>query len=166
MKLRNKVMASILCFTVSAFAVEAPASATTGLSDPLTAEESAVTERELEELLGAIDSIPEEVLLEGDEATAAWVQANLATPTITPYWATQAACVGSIIWMLGSTVFPVAKIMKVRKYIKELGGVRAAVQQLREHNFNWESIEKAGGSLRALGAEIIGVAGVGEYCFN
>lgn len=121
---------------------------------------------QVEELLYIVDSIPDEVLAEGDEATAEWVWEKYPNTTVVPYWATEAACAGAIAWAIGSTLIPAAKILKIKRYIQRLGGLKAAVSQLRAHNFSWPSIQRTGGALRDLGAEIIGVAGVAEYCFN
>jgi hypothetical protein len=66
----------------------------------------------------------------------------------------------------GSTLLPVAKIIKIKNSIKALGGVKAAVSQLAQKGFNGPSIQQTGGALRDLGAELIGVAGVSEYCFS
>lgn len=79
---------------------------------------------------------------------------------------TEVTCVGAILWAIGSTLLPVAKIIKIKNSIKALGGVKAAVSQLAQKGFNWPSIQQTGGALRDLGAELIGVAGVSEYCFN
>lgn len=71
-----------------------------------------------------------------------------------------------ILSAIGTAALPVAKVLKIKRYINELGGVNAAVAELRAHNFSWPSIQQAGGSLRNLGLEVLGVAGVAEYCFN
>ncbi|MBK4152473.1 hypothetical protein GWO62_04665 [Corynebacterium macginleyi] len=153
-------------------AVESPANAQSSMSSvPQTLGATSslgIPDDEVEQLLTAIDSIPDEVLAEGDEATAEWVQENLISKEkeIVPYIATEVACAGAILWAIGSTLLPVAKIIKIKKAIKALGGVKAAVSQLAKKGFNWPSIQQTGGALRDLGAELIGVAGVSEYCFN
>lgn len=147
-------------------AVESPANVQSSMSSvPQTLGATSslgIPDDEIEQLLTAIDSIPDEVLAEGDEATAEWVQENLASKEIVPYIATEVACAGAILWAIGSTLLPVAKIIKIKKAIKALGGVKAAVSQLAQKGFNWPSIQQTGGALRDLGAELIGVAGVSD----
>lgn len=125
-----------------------------------------LSDSQVEELLIAIDSIPDAVLDEGEEGTAEWVQENLLSKNAMPSAATQAACVGAILWAIGSALVPIAKVKRIKALIKELGGVKSAVSKLRQHNSSWPSVKQAGGALRALGAENIGVVGVAEYGFN
>lgn len=70
-------------------AVESPANAQSSMSSvPQTLGATSslgIPDDEVEQLLTAIDSIPDEVLAEGDEATAEWVQENLASKEIVPY---------------------------------------------------------------------------------
>lgn len=159
-----------LCLALVLSGVQSPAHAQTPQASMQWAYTTPATfglsDSQVEELLIAIDSIPDAVLDEGEEATAEWMQEILLPKNATPAVATQAACVGAILWAIGSAMLPIAKVKRIKALIKELGGVRAAVAKLWQHNFSWPSVKQAGGALRDLGAEILGVAGVAEYCFN
>lgn len=62
--------------------------------------------------------------VEGNELTQ-YVEfdSSSAFPIVAdPNWVKITRCVGSLSWMIGSSIFAVAKIMKIKKYIKSLGG--------------------------------------------
>lgn len=74
-------------------------------------------------------------------------------------------CVGSISWAIGSGIFAVAKIAKIKKYIAALGGLREAAALLVGAT-TWEERMKAGGTaLVNLAAEISGINGIKQNCF-
>lgn len=56
---------------------------------------------------------------------------NTAFPVVADPTAWQVTkCAGAIAWVIGSTVFAVAKIAKIKKYIKALGGVKKSASKL------------------------------------
>lgn len=168
----SRLLSLPLCVVLGVSVIEIPA-----IAAPLTPSEPSssyspsdyslgMSEHQIEAGLEVIYSIPDEVLERGEEATAVWVQQNLTNNTIALFGVTEVGCIASITWAIGSALIPIAKIKKIKALVKELGGVRAAVAKLREQNFSWPSIQQTGGALRDLGSEILGVAGVAEYCFN
>lgn len=128
----------------------------------------------------AIASIPEEVLAEGEEATNKWFIENnyrsaaveLATDADEAAAALEARgfwqvtkCVGSVMWAIGSTAIPVAKIARIKKYIEALGGVKKAVQLMLGATSKAEKLKAGGQALVNLSAELLGIAGVKANCF-
>ncbi|MFS0654042.1 hypothetical protein [Bacillus sp. 179-C3.3 HS] len=91
---------------------------------------------------------------------------NTAFPIIAdPDWGKIAACSAAITWFIGSNLFAAAKIIKVKKYIKELGGLKETAKLLAGAT-TWEEKLKVGGSaFKGLAAEITGVAGL-AVCIN
>lgn len=127
-------------------------------------------EQQAEELLEVIDQIPEEVLLEGDEATRAWAATHLRANDGVDLGGNQAydvdiiGCTGAILWAIGSTLIPAAKILKIKRYMKELGGVRESIKILWGASFNYEKLMAMGGTVAALGAELLGIAAIRQAC--
>ena len=59
-----------------------------------------------------------------------------------------------------------AKILKIKKLIAQLGGVREAVQIMWGASFSYEKMQAAGGTIAALAGEFFGVTSIREKCFN
>jgi hypothetical protein len=110
------------------------------------------------------------VLMQGDAATQQWLQQNPGVSGSSNGVATMAAdfwgCSGSIVLALGGVALPAAKILKIKKLMNELGGVTEAVRTMWGASFSYEKMQAAGGALGALGAELLGIAGIKEKCFN
>lgn len=86
---------------------------------------------------------------------------NTAFPVIAdPDWVAIGACSAALTWFVGSNLFVAAKIIKVRKYIKALGGFKETAKLIAGAT-SWEEKLRVGGSaLRSLAAEITGVTGL------
>lgn len=125
---------------------------------------------DLQAELNVLMSIPDAVLVQGDAATAQWLQQNRGALGSGSGVATMAAdfwgCSGSIVLALGGVALPAAKILKIKKLMNELGGVTEAVRMMWGASFSYEKMQAAGGALGALGAELLGIAGIKEKCFN
>lgn len=92
--------------------------------------------------------------------------ANTAFPVVAdPDWWQIAKCAGSLIWLVGSTIFAAAKILRIKKYIAELGGFREAAELMLKASTWEERMRYGGGALVNLAAEISGVAGIRSNCF-
>ncbi|MBV4423298.1 hypothetical protein [Clostridium tyrobutyricum] len=82
-----------------------------------------------------------------------------------PNWTKIGKCAGSIAWAIGSGCFAGAKLLKIKKYIAELGGLKTAAQLIVGAT-TWEERLHAGGyALVNLAAELTGVAGIQANCF-
>ncbi|KAJ6784056.1 hypothetical protein PWT90_00343 [Aphanocladium album] len=128
----------------------------------------------------AITSIPDDVLAEGDDAVNKWLVDNnyrsagvqLAADAddavvdleARGFWEVT-KCVGSIMWAIGSTAIPVAKIARIKKYIEALGGVKKAVQLMLGATSKAEKLKAGGQALVNLSAELLGIAAVKSNCF-
>jgi hypothetical protein len=129
-----------------------------------------ISTADMEDGLNVLMSIPDAVLMQGDAATQQWLQQNPGVSGSSNGVATMAAdfwgCSGSIVLALGGVALPAAKILKIKKLMNELGGVTEAVRTMWGASFSYEKMQAAGGALGALGAELLGIAGIKEKCFN
>ncbi len=130
----------------------------------------------------ALASIPDDVLAQGEEAVNKWFVENNyrsgsvelaadadADDAVTDleargFWQVT-KCVGSIMWAIGSTAIPVAKIARIKKYIEALGGVKKAVQLMLGATSKAEKLKAGGQALVNLSAELLGISAVKANCF-
>lgn len=86
---------------------------------------------QLVEVFSAIEEIPDPVLDRGDEAASRWLQRRLEEDgsvfQTQGFW----GCVKAIGVALASNAIPVAKILKIKKAIRAVGGVRNFVSILQ-----------------------------------
>lgn len=146
----------------------------------------------LTQLFSEIESIPDRVLLEGDEVLHRYfIAAGMRAPdvplsklnpdvdnnrsalpgadeeTLKPrasIWQIL-KCVGAIVQLLVSTAIPAAKILRIKKLIAELGGVRRAVELMLKATTREEKLRVGGQTLVALAAEVLGISSVQTHCF-
>lgn len=74
-------------------------------------------------------------------------------------------CVAAITWVIGSTVFAAAKILRIKKYIAALGGIKSAATLLMGATTAAERLEIGGSALMNLASEILGIAAVQDNYF-
>ncbi len=113
-------------------------------------------------------SVPTHYVVEGDSLTQVVDHAagDFAYPiTADPNWWDVAKCTAAITWVVGSTVFAASKILKIKKYIKALGGTKDAVQLMLRASTAEERLRVGGTALMGLASEVLGVAAVREACF-
>ncbi|CAN2254074.1 hypothetical protein [Bacillus vallismortis] len=113
------------------------------------------------------DDIPSHFRVEGNSLIQVIdFNENTAFPVIAdPDWAKIGACAAAITWFIGSNLFAAAKIIRVKKYIKELGGLKETAKLLAGAT-TWEEKLRVGGSaFKSLAAEITGVGGL-AVCIN
>lgn len=70
-------------------------------------------------------------------------------------------CVGALGTLLVTTAVPAAKILKIKKYVKSLGGVTDAVRYL----LGIKGAASGGEALKNLILELSGIASVADSCF-
>lgn len=130
----------------------------------------------LEGALKLIDQIPDEVLAQGEGATGQWLSENSpakATGGIQKRSFSATGCARGILLAVGSNIFAIAKVYKVKKAIDKLGGVKKVVAKIRSKEKKgktfkkglMEVFEEAGGGLGGIAAEILGVDGVIKHCW-
>ena len=117
---------------------------------------------DVEQALKLIESIPDEVLQKGDKATQQWIADHQATATR----ASVAGCIAAVTLFLGTNLVSVGKIVKIKRLIKDLGGLKEAVQIVWGASFSYEKMQAAGGTLAALAGEFFGITGIREKCFQ
>lgn len=73
-----------------------------------------------------------------------------------------AKCAAAITVAIGSGVFAAAKLVKIKRYVKTLGGVKLMLGAT-----TWAEKAKAGGSaLVGLASEILGIKEIEDNCFS
>lgn len=73
---------------------------------------------------------------------------------------------GAIGVAIGGALVPAAKILKIKKLVAQLGGIKKAVEIFWGASFAWEKIQAIGGPIAALGAELLGITAVRAQCFS
>lgn len=139
----------------------------------------------------AIDSIPNNVLEAGDEATHKWVtehgygkvakalidlakkEDNDPEPEPTPKpneslvrrgWWEVTKCAGAIAAFVGSNLVSASKLLKVKKLLDDLGGIRKSAELIVKASNNEERLRIGGTALVALAGEILGTSLVANNC--
>jgi hypothetical protein len=175
MKAQIFAVATFLSGIVAAFpsATAEDALAARADNDVTDLEISAQSTIPLEVLFAEIDSIPDEILLAGDEATNDWlVEHGLREPDAVveeskrDLVALEDRGVWGCVWAIGKTAFPAAKLLKIKKYIKALGGVKKSVQLILKAGKNYKKAIKIGGkTLWNLIKLISGFSDIEKECF-
>lgn len=73
-------------------------------------------------------------------------------------------CVGSIAWVVGTTIFAATKLVKIKKYVKELGGIKNTAQLLIGATSVTEKSTAVAKTLLTLAATISGIDSVYKNC--
>lgn len=115
--------------------------------------------------LERISSVPDSVLRQGDSATWDWLEVHYPETTGQSR-ASVVGCVGAIGVAIGGALVPAAKILKIKKLVAQLGGIKKAVEIFWGASFAWEKIQAIGGPIAALGAELLGITAVRAQCFS
>ncbi|KAK0671717.1 hypothetical protein QBC41DRAFT_315404 [Cercophora samala] len=146
----------------------------------------------LDHLFAEIERIPDDVLEKGDEVLHQWLVANgdrepeTALKRDTDYvdaveenlsllergelaaraslWKI-AKCVAAIVQLLATTAVPAAKLLRIKKYIKALGGAKQAVKLMLGATTKAEKLKAGGEILVNLSAELLGISTVKNNCF-
>ncbi|KAK3290242.1 uncharacterized protein B0H64DRAFT_447310 [Chaetomium fimeti] len=149
----------------------------------------------LDRLLAEIDEIPDEILEKGDEVLHQWLvehgfridneklkrdadasafdaeeAENLSLLERGELIARASAwkiakCVASIVQLLATTAVPAAKLLRIKKYIKALGGAKESVKLLLGATTRAEKLKVGGEILVNLSAELLGISTVKKNCF-
>lgn len=139
-----------------------------------------MVEAELERVFGVIEEIPDEVLEQGDEATDKWLVEHgyRATPDKRDlsgqdledrdladrgFWDVT-KCVGAIAAFIASNLIGAAKILRIKKYIEALGGLRRSAELLLKASTPAERLREGGEILALLAGEILGTSMVSNNC--
>ena len=133
---------------------------------------------ELERVFGAIMEIPDEVLEDGEDATDKWLIGHGYRPPhdkrdVLDLESRELAerdiwdvlkCVGGISAFLATNTVAPLKLLRVKRYIKSLGGIREAAELLLKASTRAERLEVGGEVLELLAGEILGTALIADNC--
>lgn len=75
-----------------------------------------------------------------------------------------AKCVAAITWLIGSNIVIVAKLIKIKKYIAALGGIRRSAELMIRASTWEERLRIGGGALVGLASEVLGISAVRNNC--
>ncbi|SFE37355.1 hypothetical protein [Peptostreptococcus sp. D1] len=129
---------------------------------------------QLEKVFEVIEKMPEDILLKNDvNSIYDYLLKNgieLKSSSYTTYGAWEIAkCVGAIAWVVGSTVFAATKILKIKKYIKTIGGIRKAAILVmgffKTGVVPPDAGEKVGTAIMNLASELLGITAIKDNCF-
>ncbi|EJT50183.1 hypothetical protein A1Q2_04509 [Trichosporon asahii var. asahii CBS 8904] len=155
------------------------------LADPKANFNFSPLESALNTVFSQIEQIPDSVLESGDEATAAWLKENpfqkrdyvdVRVPLnersdVSVFeergidWGKVAKCVATVTSAIATNVIPAAKLLKIKKYIAELGGVKTAIQLLIGATTTAEKLKAGGQALVELSKLFLGVTAIESACF-
>lgn len=125
---------------------------------------------ELEKVFSVIEEIPDEVLEEGDDATNEWMTEHgyRSTPEKRDLEERQlveiAKCAAAIAAFIASNAIGAAKLLRIKKYIAALGGIRKSAELLLKASTNAERLQQGGEFLALLAGEILGFSLISNNC--
>lgn len=177
--MKNKILAAMLAvalpISLTNPAAAADKTATTTAPASASAEQKAAAENldpklkgkaeEMEKTLNVINSIPDDVLAKGDKATQEWLEKDPKAQELTEE-ASVWGCTAAIGALLAGNLVPAGKLLKIKRLIGALGGVKKAVQLMWGASFAYEKMIAAGGALGALAGEFFGITQVRNQCFR
>jgi len=73
-------------------------------------------------------------------------------------------CAAAVAWFVGTNIIAPLRLLKVKRYIQSLGGLRASANLMLRASTWVERINIGGGALVGLAAEIAGVAAIQDNC--
>ena len=73
-------------------------------------------------------------------------------------------CSAAIAWFIGTNIVAPLKLLKIKKYVQSLGGLRASASLMVRASTWVERMNIGGGALVGLGAEIAGVVAIQDNC--
>jgi hypothetical protein len=141
----------------------APASA--GITAPVsTVADDDADDAQWEALLNSMLSVPEDVLEQGDEATAAYLKQQQhrkpGQPLVGFGWPSF-GCMGAVAVAIGTNLLPAAKMVKIVRVAKRVGVKRivSAIKAIRKGKGH-----TLANDLQWVGAQLLGLEGVKAAC--
>jgi hypothetical protein len=111
-----------------------------------------------------VENIPDSVIDEGDTAIKNYVQEWRSGSVQAAGMGDVAKCAGAILVAIGSAAIPAAKLLKLKRFIKEVGSVRDAAILLLRVARGEEQLSELGPVIGSLGAEILGIDAIRKNC--
>ncbi|MEU6683605.1 hypothetical protein [Streptomyces sp. NPDC046832] len=161
---------AIFTASTGAHAAEATPRTTAPVSAGITAPAAAVADdaaddAQWEALLNSMLSVPEDVLAQGDEATAAYLkqQQQIRKPgqPLVGFGWPSFGCLGAVAVAIGTNLLPAAKMVKIVKVAKRVGVKRivSAIKAIRKGKGH-----TLANDLQWVGAQLLGLEGVKAAC--
>jgi hypothetical protein len=130
---------------------------------------------ELEKTFSVLEEIPDEILEAGDEATDKWMiehnhrqahdKSDLSGRDLVDRGAYEIArCAAAIAAFIASNSIAAAKLLRIKKYIRALGGVRTAAELLLKATTAAERLQYGGEALALLAGEFFGTSLITNNC--
>ncbi|MEU0214485.1 hypothetical protein ABZ281_04940 [Streptomyces sp. NPDC006265] len=147
------------------------APASTGITAPASAvADSAVADSDddaddaqWEALLNSMLSVPEDVLAQGDEATAAYLKQQNRKPgqPLVGFGWPSFGCMGAVAVAIGTNLLPATKMVKIVRVAKRVGVKRivSAIKAIRKGKGH-----TLANDLQWVGAQLLGLEGVKAAC--
>lgn len=139
----------------------------------MTAEEELATAdgQRLIAMLTVIDEMPDSVVQQGDAAVQAYLAEHLGDSksgtkhAVAAFgWWQKAKCVAAVAGALASGAVPVAKLLKLKAFIKKAGGVKKAAYLLIRVSKGEEKLSELGATLAGLAGAVLGVDIIKKQC--
>ncbi|MFF9096038.1 hypothetical protein ACF1AY_07065 [Streptomyces sp. NPDC014776] len=117
--------------------------------------------------LKVVEEMPDRVVAQGDAAVQAYLAAQLPAGkggvAAFGWWQTT-KCVAAITAAVAGGAVPVAKILKLKAFIKKVGSVKEAAVLLIRVAKGEEKISELGATLGGLASAILGIDGIKKHC--
>lgn len=117
--------------------------------------------------LKVVEEMPDSVVRQGDAAVRAYLDAHLPAgkdgAKAFGWWQTT-KCVAAITAAVAGGAVPVAKILKLKAFIKKVGSVKEAAVLLIRVAKGEEKISELGATLGGLASAILGIDGIKKHC--
>ncbi|MFI3605831.1 hypothetical protein [Vagococcus fluvialis] len=125
---------------------------------------SQVSESEIESLLSTIENIPDNILESGSTSEANDYLEPFSNNVISPMGAWE--CSLAIAGLVVTTAVPIAKLAKIKKLVKSLGGGVKAAKIIFGASLASEKWSALGGAAKDLVLELAGITSVKKACFG
>lgn len=136
---------------------------------PMTAAEELATAdgQRMIAVFAVLDAMPESVVEQGDAAVQAYLAEHLPNTggKVVPFgWWQTAKCVGAITAAVAGGAVPVAKLLKLRAFIKKVGSVKEAAYLLIRVAKGEEKLSELGATLGGLASVVLGIDQIKKQC--
>lgn len=123
-----------------------------------------ISEESLTDLFSSIEAIPDSVLNSNDSVEANKYLQNFQTPEVSyrGWWECSLAIGGVLV----TTAVPIAKLVKIKRLVKALGGGVQAAKIIFGASLAGEKWAALGGAAKDLVLELAGVTSVKKACFG
>ncbi|MEV5510613.1 hypothetical protein [Streptomyces orinoci] len=150
-------------------AQDGPTSALVEPAAPLTAQEelNSADGQRFMAALDVINAMPDSVADQGEAAVRAYLAEHLPTyngGAVAFGWWQTTKCVAAISAAVAGGAVPVAKVLKLKKFISKAGGVKEAAYLLIRIAKGEEKISELGATLGGLASAVLGVDSIKKQC--